>query len=279
MTSKDISEFAKRMDSKDGHDSQCRLCHAEYMKVYGQNNKEKYKEYCEKNREYMNAHRREYNAKNKEHTKEIRKKRYDNADPDKIKMDQKNNYEKHKKDRLEKAKIYYQKNKEEIIKKVQNYFKKNKDKVMNYHRDYFKNRYKTDIEFKLAECLRKRILLALKKGYKSDLSVALLGCSIEEATIHIENQFVDGMNWEKFLNGEIHLDHIRPLITYDLTDEKQQKQAFNWQNIAPLWALDNLKKGHKWDGIINKNIDIDVSNIKKIYVARLMKLLEVIKEE
>lgn len=51
------------------------------------------------------------------------------------------------------------------------------------------------------------------------------------------------MTWDKFLNGEIHIDHIYPCSSFDLTDPEQQKACFHWSNCQPLWVKDNLIKG------------------------------------
>jgi hypothetical protein len=42
-----------------------------------------------------------------------------------------------------------------------------------------------------------------------------------------------------------HYDHIKPLTSFDLIDVKQQKLAFHYTNIQPLWWYDNLSKGNK----------------------------------
>ena len=66
---------------------------------------------------------------------------------------------------------------------------------------------------------------------------------------YIQAQFTAGMTWERY--GEFHIDHIRPCASFDLSDFEQQKVCFNWRNLQPLWAVDNLKKGAKVE--VSKN--------------------------
>lgn len=73
----------------------------------------------------------------------------------------------------------------------------------------------------------------------------LLGCSIPDFRAHLERQFTDGMNWDRFLDAEIEIDHIIPLASFDLTDTAQQKMAFNFRNCRPLWEPDNRAKSDR----------------------------------
>ena len=111
----------------------------------------------------------------------------------------------------------------------------------------FVERYHIDPQFNIAIKFRRRIYMAVRKQYtdKAKTTIELLGCSYQQLKEHIEHQFRDGMSWDLLLKGEIHLDHIRPLATFDLTKESEQKKAFHYTNLQPLWAEDNLRKGAK----------------------------------
>jgi len=99
--------------------------------------------------------------------------------------------------------------------------------------------------YKLRTALRTRLYLAIKGSYRNGSSVGDLGCSVEEFKAYIENQFSLGMSWENWgrKEGCWHLDHKRPLASFDLSDRQQFLEAAHYTNIQPMWAADNLKKG------------------------------------
>ena len=61
---------------------------------------------------------------------------------------------------------------------------------------------------------------------------------------YIENQFIEGMNWEN--REEWDIDHIRPTNSFDLFDNEQCKVCFNFRNLRPLWKEKNNAKRDKY---------------------------------
>jgi hypothetical protein len=139
---------------------------------------------------------------------------------------------------------YYLKNKEQRLLSNKNYRNENKEQRRLYGYDYSKAQYTTNPSYKLSNVLRSRIRVALKKNYtkKADKTVNLLGCTIIQARTHIESLFEEGMSWNNHGTYGWHIDHIKPINTFDLTDIEQQKQCFNYTNLRPLWAKDNLAR-------------------------------------
>ena len=147
---------------------------------------------------------------------------------------------------------YYQRHKAEILEKQKKWQAENPEKVRAYSRkSKAKNRHvaleyyhtnKKDPDFALPRRLRQRMYRALKNNYKTGSAVEELGCSIDEFKLYLEQLFTDGMCWDNM--GEWHLDHIKPLESYDLTDEEQYREACHYTNIQPLWAIDNIRKGN-----------------------------------
>lgn len=100
----------------------------------------------------------------------------------------------------------------------------------------------------LIQRVRARIRVALKKNYnpKFSTSLKLVGCSSwEEYKKYLESKFTNGMNWDDFNKGNIHIDHIKPCTSFDLSKFEEQAKCFHYSNTQPLWAKDNLSKANK----------------------------------
>lgn len=82
---------------------------------------------------------------------------------------------------------------------------------------------------------------------KNSKTEAIIGCSISAFIKHIESQFTDQITWKNYGNGhgKWNIDHILPISSFDLTDNNQIKEVFNYKNCRPMWAIDNIKKGAK----------------------------------
>ncbi len=99
---------------------------------------------------------------------------------------------------------------------------------------------------KLRRRLRRYFEKAFHTGSRSARFQELLGCTLEEAKVYLEKQFKPGMTWKNHSFRGWHIDHKRPLASFDLTDVEQQKPAFHYTNLQPLWARENLSKNAKW---------------------------------
>ncbi len=124
--------------------------------------------------------------------------------------------------------------------------------------EQYRIRYRLDPEFNIKErlraCMRRKrqgykmgdlIRAAIKRDGLSPKFELFAGYSIKELRIHLERQFTKGMTWDNFNAGEIHIDHIRPLSSFDLADEEQLRLAWDITNLRPLWAEENIKKSSK----------------------------------
>lgn len=172
-------------------------------------------------------------------------------------------YIKNKQRVLDRNKKWKDKNKEKYLKYFSDRYKNNKEKmdfenkqycishrkkINSYKRKWHNEKYANDINYKIKVILRARLQCALKGKCKSRSTMKLVGCSINKLISHIQKQFTEGMTWDNhgFGEGKWHIDHIRPCSSFDLTNEQEQLQCFNYKNLQPLWHLENLSKGDKW---------------------------------
>ena len=112
-------------------------------------------------------------------------------------------------------------------------------------RVYENNRLKTNPSARLASRFRNWVNKLIKR--KSGNAESLIGCNYDELKIYLESKFQQGMTWENWGIFGWHIDHIKPLVQFDLEDPIQQKATFHYTNLQPLWWKDNLSKGTLWE--------------------------------
>ena len=148
-------------------------------------------------------------------------------------------------------KLWRQKNKDHKCRTDTIWREANKDHCRIARRKYEQHRLNTDPCFKIAKALRHRLNEALKTNQKVGSAVNDLGCSIKEFKVYLEDKFhphpMTGqlMTWDNHTLRGWHIDHIVPLISFDLTDRDQLLKACHYTNMQPLWWRDNIVKGTK----------------------------------
>ncbi len=114
-------------------------------------------------------------------------------------------------------------------------------------------------------CL-KRVLNNSNKIVKNKSTIDYLGCSIEYFKTFILNKMTPEMN----INN-IHLDHIKPVSSFNLDDINEFNECCHYTNFQPLLAKDNLFKSNKWreidDEFWKKNIIFNDS-YKELYMPK-----------
>jgi len=207
------------------------------------------------------------------------------ANPDRTKATQSRHYGKHKDEYSAKRKARYAKKRDEIIAQVCAYAKKNREKInarkkareaadpertkelrtagyLRYREkdklrraarrvelaEYMRHKRNSDPAFLVADRLRRRINAALAcfGAKKAGSLFSVAGCSVAKLVSHIESQFVDGMSWDN--RSQWHIDHIIPCSAFDLTDHGQQRVAFHYTNLRPVWSSENQRKHAKIPG-------------------------------
>ena len=148
-----------------------------------------------------------------------------------------------------KIKIYRENNKENIKKTAKKYKENNKEKILKRRREYESMKKQKNPIYKFTHNVKSLIGISFKRGQnkfiKNTRTEIILGCTIEEFRIYIENKFTEGMSFDN--HGEWHLDHIVPISSAQTQEEVIKLNHYT--NFQPLWAEDNLKKSNK---IINQ---------------------------
>jgi len=124
--------------------------------------------------------------------------------------------------------------------------------------EQYRWRYRIDPEFNAKERMRRQInkaanrldindklRAAIARRGSSPSVEALVGYKASELRRHLERQFTRGMSWDAFMRGEIHIDHIVPVATFDLTDISEVSQCWALSNLRPCWAAENFRKSDK----------------------------------
>jgi len=129
----------------------------------------------------------------------------------------------------------------ETIRK-QKWREKNRKLNRKTQNEYMKRLWREDPVFKLVESARVRLRETCKKKgvIRTKSASDLFGCTGNELREHIESLFKEGMCWDN--HGEWHLDHIRPISSFE---NPMDPECWSYKNIQPLWAAENLKKGNR----------------------------------
>ena len=154
----------------------------------------------------------------------------------------------------EKSKQYYKnyysnpKNKEKHLNRTNKYASGNRKYYQEYNKKWFqdnkesrseyqKNKRLNDSLYKISSNVRTRIHHAIKNFNldKKDKCFELLGCSIQEYIIYLEQKFTPEMSWENYGNYW-EIDHVIPL---------SKGGSFHYTNTQPLTVNENRSKGDK----------------------------------
>ncbi len=134
-------------------------------------------------------------------------------------------------------------NKERFLEICKTYRDKEDKKALR--RQYLREKYKNDIESRLLQRYRTRVRECIKKKYypkgKHFEYDKLLGCSWDILALWLEYNMKPEMSWENY-GTYWHVDHVRPCAKFDFANEEQRRKCFSWTNIAPLEAIENIKK-------------------------------------
>jgi len=79
----------------------------------------------------------------------------------------------------------------------------------------------------------------------------LVGYTLQELKARLESQFKDNINWDNY--GKWHVDHIIAKYYFNFNSSKdgEFKKCWALDNLRPLWGKENISKSNKidWDSI------------------------------
>jgi hypothetical protein len=146
-------------------------------------------------------------------------------------------YREENKEKLkERSKKYYQNNKEKLKERRG----ENKEKYNKWEREKRKNNPLYKFKKNFTNKLRKSLKLW---GGKNSRTITILGLSINDFRLHLENQFEPWMNWDNYglYNGEFNygwdIDHIIPSST--ATTMEEMVKLNHYTNLKPLCSKIN----------------------------------------
>jgi hypothetical protein len=125
----------------------------------------------------------------------------------------------------------------------------NKERIKVTRPKYIAERKSRDPAFVFATNMRSMVCKALKRRdtEKRTKTTEYLGATLAETRAHLESLFSPGMSWDNWKIDGWHIDHIRPLASFDKSDPDWGFKANHYTNLQPLWAADNLAKSDKWE--------------------------------
>lgn len=159
------------------------------------------------------------------------------------------------------GKLYWEQNKAKIIIKRTKEKEGRQDEINAYQREqYHKNRdayrkainkrynerYHDDPQFRMARTLKCGMLNHFNKG--GTHTFEFIGCT--------RDMFMDWMEWQCKLDGlrledhgenGWHIDHVVPCASFDFTKVDQQHTCYNWTNLRPFPAAENISKSDTID--------------------------------
>lgn len=128
----------------------------------------------------------------------------------------------------QKIKLYRQS--EEYKKKKREWDKKHYEKIITDPIQKLKTRIKCSMSTSI-------------RYNKKNSYLQILNYTLEDLKLRLEKTFVDNMSWDNYGRNGWHIDHIKPLVLFDLSKEKDFKEAWSLDNLQALWESDNCSKG------------------------------------
>ena len=145
------------------------------------------------------------------------------------------------------------------------------------HREYMANRKNEDPLFKFISNYRTRVYKILNK-MKTQSTKELLGEDISVIKKWLEFSFTEEMAFNN--QGSLwHIDHVIPISKFQVKNEQDVIECFNWKNLCPLSKKDNVTKK---DNVIPVQVEEHISKLRlfisKYYIDKYNEVEEYISD-
>jgi DNA-directed RNA polymerase subunit F len=149
----------------------------------------------------------------------------------------------------------WRKNNSEIKSKMdKEYRERNSEKIKLYRSTLEYKNKKASWDKKRYEKTKKDPLSLLKVKIKSSMSTSIryskknkyfeiLGYTVEDLKERLEQTFTSEMSWGNYGRGGWHIDHIKPLALFDMSQEEDFIKAWSLSNLQALGESENCSKG------------------------------------
>jgi len=228
---KPLTEFSRSKSANDGHQGRCKGCQKKAQEKYRATN-------LEKIRERDRITHRQKRAENPELIRSQDRARYAKT-PEKFRKRGRDSYHSHP---------------EKMRARQREWTRNNKWYVLKSGRERRENP-----SFAIGQSMRGIINTAIKKNYRGSRAPELLGCSLKSYREYIESLWKPGMSWDNWGVYGWHIDHIIPTSFFDLTENNQVIECFNYKNTQPLWAFDNMSKSNKIIGGLQDDTKVRIA--------------------
>lgn len=226
---KNINLFHKSISRADGLNDYCKECKALKAK--------------------------EYRDRNKERLSKERKEKYRN-NLEKYRKQKRDSYQRNKENVIAYQHRYYEENKEYVLAKCKDYRETHKEEKLQRDLKYCKERRSKDPAFKIRHNISKSIwyyLIQNNSSKNGNSTWSKLPYTPQQLKEHLESQFEPWMTWENYgiaSSGQKtwQIDHVIPQskLIYDSMDHPNFLECWKLENLRPLDAFANIRKGNKF---------------------------------
>ena len=115
--------------------------------------------------------------------------------------------------------------------------------VKEYRNKYTREAYHNDSKYNIRQKISKRLRETLIEGKNNKSCLDFIGCDLDTIQSHLFKFLPD----DEFI-ANYAIDHIRPVSSFDFTNDLEIKNCWNYKNLQLLPLKINQMKQDKWDG-------------------------------